>query len=165
MSVLSNARAAWGGMVFVLKIMWSMIVALKRATWDQCVETAQHLTDARLSPWPKLVLVLVVSASLAGAVLVWTLLHGLLPILLLSPIEEVVLTALILCQLWEYNRYSRRKLVELSTVDPPSVVAQEPVQAADERSLLETPSILEAPRLSWAHQDRMARRKPDQEER
>ncbi len=166
MFVLGKARAAWdavtGGTLFVLKVMWTMIIALKRATWDQCVETVQHLADPRLSPWPKLALVAAVSASMVGAVLMWVVLHGLLPILLLSPIEEVVLTALILCHLWEYNKYARRKLSEMGTAETPPVVVQEPAQErppGEGHSLLEPPAVLEDPSLRWAQERVVAKRK------
>ncbi len=96
-----------------VRIFWELTKALKRATWDQGREAAWHVRQSWSAPWAILLLVLQFVVEMALAVKLWVILHLpqlAFPPLLINPLEEIVILAMLLASLKWFNTHSRGRL-------------------------------------------------------
>jgi hypothetical protein len=94
---------------FPLRLCWEFIVAYKHATWDQAREALQHVRAPYVPAPAKWLLGVGLAVELLIAFKLWLLLHLMLPFLLASPVEDLLMVPPLCVMLWGFNLYSRRK--------------------------------------------------------
>ncbi len=91
-----------------------LLSAFRHATLDQVKEGAVHMRNPLVPGPAKALLMVSATGAVLVVVIIWIIIHGLLPFLLLSVVEDIFLLVLLLALeflcCWVFNYYARSSL-------------------------------------------------------
>lgn len=115
---------------FGFHFVYMLVVALKHATWDQAREAVHHMPEDEVPAPAKAALVVFNAGWLFLIVIIWILTHALLPFLVFSIAEDLLLLALLVAggsvSTWFFNLYARK------LVGKPAFIRSRTVMAPDQ---------------------------------